>query len=356
MKRISIVFLFASLGAAAFSQEPASLGKKVKTAAEAFKNVQVLKDIPADEWFPTMEFFAGSLGVTCEHCHKSFFEVDEDSPDKLKARQMIRMVNDINHKNFNSQTVVTCNTCHRGNLKPQASPEPNVEHWMRPAEKGEPLPDASDLVRRYRSAVGIGAVQTLHSQAATLRLESYNGEGPAKQSSIELLVDSNDKVRVVDNQGGSTTIFVKNGKEAWIKNQKGWHAMDEDDLSVMTDRVANLDLDQVGEQTSLQTLFKDRVDGRPAFVVEATKNGGKRWFYFDASTGLLLRTRIFMPTIYADTADDIEFADYRKTEGFQIPFTIRFLNPGGAGLTIRRMITRKLNVATTENDFSKAGQ
>jgi len=242
MKRISIVFLFASLGAAAFSQEPASLGKKVKTAAEAFKNVQVLKDIPADEWFPTMEFFAGSLGVTCEHCHKSFFEVDEDSPDKLKARQMIRMVNDINHKNFNSQTVVTCNTCHRGNLKPQASPEPNVEHWMRPAEKGEPLPDASDLVRRYRSAVGIGAVQTLHSQAATLRLESYNGEGPAKQSSIELLVDSNDKVRVVDNQGGSTTIFVKNGKEAWIKNQKGWHAMDEDDLSVMTDRVANLDL------------------------------------------------------------------------------------------------------------------
>ena len=98
------------------------------------------------------------------------------------------------------------------------------------------------------------------------------------------------------------------------------------------------------------------MDGRPAFVVEATKNGGKRWFYFDASTGLLLRTRIFMPTIYADTADDIEFADYRKTEGFQIPFTIRFLNPGGAGLTIRRMITRKLNVATTENDFSKAGQ
>src|SRR3984957_6300954 len=60
-----------------------------KTAAEAFKNIQVLKRVPADQWFGTMAFIAGSLGVTCEHCHSSSFEVDEGNPAKLKAREMM---------------------------------------------------------------------------------------------------------------------------------------------------------------------------------------------------------------------------------------------------------------------------
>jgi hypothetical protein len=38
-----------------------------KTAGEAMKNVQVLKDIPASEWNNVMFFISGSLGVGCEH-------------------------------------------------------------------------------------------------------------------------------------------------------------------------------------------------------------------------------------------------------------------------------------------------
>jgi hypothetical protein len=40
-----------------------------KTTDQAFKNIQTLKGIPADQLIPTMQFIAASLGVECEYCH-----------------------------------------------------------------------------------------------------------------------------------------------------------------------------------------------------------------------------------------------------------------------------------------------
>src|SRR6516164_9583771 len=40
-----------------------------KTAEQQFKNIQVLKNIPADQLIPSMQFIAASLGVDCEFCH-----------------------------------------------------------------------------------------------------------------------------------------------------------------------------------------------------------------------------------------------------------------------------------------------
>ena len=36
-----------------------------RPADQVFKNVQVLKGIPADEFMSTMGFFSASLGITC---------------------------------------------------------------------------------------------------------------------------------------------------------------------------------------------------------------------------------------------------------------------------------------------------
>ena len=38
-------------------------------AEEVFKNVQVLKGIPVDEFMETMGFFSASLGLNCTSCH-----------------------------------------------------------------------------------------------------------------------------------------------------------------------------------------------------------------------------------------------------------------------------------------------
>ena len=53
---------------------------KQKMAAESFKNIQVLKDVPENRWFATMSFFSDSLGVTCDHCHERPFEADVNPP------------------------------------------------------------------------------------------------------------------------------------------------------------------------------------------------------------------------------------------------------------------------------------
>src|SRR5947207_8196130 len=84
LRLTAMAFLSVSL-ASTFPQQAAGDEKPVKTAAEAFKNVQVLKRVPADKWFDTMAFIAGSLGVTCDHCHTSSFELDEGNAAKLKA-------------------------------------------------------------------------------------------------------------------------------------------------------------------------------------------------------------------------------------------------------------------------------
>ena len=56
-----------------------------KLAGDAFRNVQVLKDLPEEQFWATMSFFADSLGVNCEHCHQTPYEADI-KPEKIKAR------------------------------------------------------------------------------------------------------------------------------------------------------------------------------------------------------------------------------------------------------------------------------
>ena len=91
------------------------------TAAERFKNIQVLKDIPADSLIPSMNFISASLGVECAFCHVNPFDKDEKQ-EKATAREMITMTMAINKDNFKGHREVTCNTCHRGASKPVAIP------------------------------------------------------------------------------------------------------------------------------------------------------------------------------------------------------------------------------------------
>src|SRR5512143_759834 len=63
----SVVLSLAVLVAVAPAQQrPIPKGAK---AGQYFKNVQVLKDLPAEQLLPTMRTFAASLGVQCGFCH-----------------------------------------------------------------------------------------------------------------------------------------------------------------------------------------------------------------------------------------------------------------------------------------------
>jgi hypothetical protein len=101
-------------------------GQENKPAEEVFKNIQLLKGVPAGRLLRVMEMgYARSLGVNCTHCHVAGEWEKEDRPTKQIAREMAAMVRVINDeqlkkiKNLKSTTpVVNCTTCHRGQVKP----------------------------------------------------------------------------------------------------------------------------------------------------------------------------------------------------------------------------------------------
>src|SRR5438477_4170982 len=97
-------------------------------AERVFKNVQVLKGIPADEFMSTMGVFSAALGMSCEDCHAANDSKWENyaldaSPRKQTARRMIQMVTTINKDNFFGRQMVTCWSCHRGSDHPKVTPD-----------------------------------------------------------------------------------------------------------------------------------------------------------------------------------------------------------------------------------------
>src|SRR5262249_29874821 len=99
------------------------------TAAQpSFKNVKVLTGLTPEELRATMSFMALSLGVTCEHCHVNPWDSDVKKP-KQTARAMLEMVRSLNAASFGGRPVVSCETCHRGSIRPRSTPDLANAAW-----------------------------------------------------------------------------------------------------------------------------------------------------------------------------------------------------------------------------------
>src|ERR1700747_2092033 len=120
-----------------------------KTASQQFKNIQVLKDVPADQLIPAMQFISASLGVDCEYCHvEHAFDKDDKKP-KVTAPKKMEMMITINNENFENHRVVTCYTCHQGGAHPVGIPviseqekKPEMIEDSPVSATGNPAPDS----------------------------------------------------------------------------------------------------------------------------------------------------------------------------------------------------------------------
>lgn len=123
--------LCASLGRSqagrALQTRPTAPVPAVLMSDQVHKNLQLLKGIPEDQFMDTMGFFSAALGVGCEFCHGSdsignWAGFAEETPMKETARKMMRMVDEINKKNFAGQRLLTCYSCHNGGERPKLIP------------------------------------------------------------------------------------------------------------------------------------------------------------------------------------------------------------------------------------------
>ena len=99
------------------------LRKPEQTAAQRFKNVKVLKDMPASQFLDAMGSYTLALGKNCEFCHVKGKDDLDDKKEKATARKMIEMTHQINAQNFDGKNEVRCYTCHQGLAHPAARPE-----------------------------------------------------------------------------------------------------------------------------------------------------------------------------------------------------------------------------------------
>lgn len=96
-------------------------GQETKPAEEIFKNIQLLKGMPAGRVLRVMQAaFSASLGVDCTHCHTADQWEKDDKEAKQTARKMWTFMAKVNQdlKQAIGKGTVNCTTCHRGQVKP----------------------------------------------------------------------------------------------------------------------------------------------------------------------------------------------------------------------------------------------
>src|SRR6267378_1003252 len=127
---IALAGLTSTLAARSAMGDQASSTPAPLLAEQAFKNIQALKGISAADFMGTMGIMTAALGFDCAECHiaAGTDKVDwaYDTPRKIIARRMVKMVSTINHDNFGGSQVVTCWTCHRGRDRPLITPPMDI--------------------------------------------------------------------------------------------------------------------------------------------------------------------------------------------------------------------------------------
>jgi len=303
-----------------------------KTAAQQFKNIQVMKDIPAEDLIPAMQFISASLGVECTYCHvERAFEKD-DKKEKKFARHMIEMTMNINKDNFEGKRQVTCFSCHRGAAKPVPIPIISAEEKMPEMMAGDAMDKSSfpkpevlfdkylaavggaDVLKKVSSRIQKGTVALAGSQK--FPIDIYEKAPSKRVSAVQL------------KNGASLTGF--DGKAGWMATPGRVHLMTPGESEG-----AQMDAD-IALAAHLSSMFSklevsdgEEIGGRASWLVVGQREGKPDVrLFFDKQSGLLVRMVRYTDSPLGLNPLQIDFADYRDSGGVKIPFRWTQARPG----------------------------
>jgi hypothetical protein len=362
--------------------------EKPLLAEQAFKNIQVLKGIPVDDFMETMGIMAASLDFDCSDCHlgAGTDQVDwaADTPRKVMARIMINMVANINKNNFASRQLVTCWTCHRNRDKPLITPVMDTIYGTVTIEPddvivaAEGMPSPESIFDKYIQAAGgaqrLAGLKSFVGKGTSVGFGGFGGGGD-----VELVAEAPDKRATIivfkEAPGRGDQIRTYDGRTGWVRtplNVLGEFQLSGGDLdgarvdaqlsfpgqikqlltNLKTGPPATIsDLPAPSSQSSLQ---KDVTLGQ-THDVDVVQGTGPRGLlvtlYFDRKSGLLLRELRYGNSPIGRVPTQIDFADYRDVEGIKLPFRITYAWLDGRDSIVLNDI--KTNVPVSGAKFGK---
>jgi photosynthetic reaction center cytochrome c subunit len=308
---------------------------KPQMSEDVFKNIQVLKGIPVDEFMGTMGLFAAALSADCTECHTGAGTSDpkweEDTPKKRTARRMVQMVTAINKDNFGGRQSVTCWTCHRGSRAPLVTRTLDSMY-------GEPVMELPDVVARATSGeptadeIFAKYIQALGGADRVAALKSYTAKGTStpfgdvgKGFPAEVYAQAPNKLVTIVHQLEGDMARSFDGTQGYFLLPLT--VVEEYPWTGGAAEGAKLDAEMAFPGRIAQYLsnwrvgFSTTINGTDVRVVQGTGPSDLiATFYFDKQTGLLVRMVRFFDSPVGRVPTQLDFSDYRPVAGVMMPF------------------------------------
>jgi photosynthetic reaction center cytochrome c subunit len=343
------------IGVRAERQPPAqaSPAQTGQTAGEHYKNIQVLKNIPADQLPNAMQYVAASLGVQCGFCHvqgpDGWHYASDDKPTKATARKMMQMVNSINAANYD--ITVSCATCHHGRNEPERTPPLATELTPEQASRmerqrgpgapgaargaGQPGPaqaqaggrgqrpteSVDDVLTKYVQALG---GPEAWAKAKTVVMQGTQTSRDLRTTPVKIDEKITGEYRIDLESPQGPVSRVSDGKTTWFVAGGNTRPM-EGLQAQQASRLADFGLPVTAKQkySDLSAQRYANIDGANSIVLTGgTADGVTEQLYFDRDSGVLLRRVISTRTPLGSLVEQIDYSDYRDVSGVKLPFQV----------------------------------
>jgi hypothetical protein len=362
---VFIVALMASEAASFKKSEDRNTPKFLTVEQGGNKNIKELKGMPNAQLIPVMSFMSASLGVSCDFCHVSkdgqLDAAAEGKHEKNTARDMIRMVRDINRRNFKGEAQVSCFTCHAGQALPKSFPglpvamiSASQKTTAQPtdAATGE-FPSGAAVINNYLSAIGgTAAIDRIKTCVMSGKFVAANG------TSGTFEID-----QALPEKGLESVTTSRFSRDRIVNQGVGWDKTPFGVAEMLPQQVRDvqlrlpllLDVGLKDQYSELTVSAKTKIENQIVYEVDATRKDDRREkLYVDVETALLVRRITYTPTMVGIMPEQIDFTDYRDVQGVKFPFSIRVFttdptNPN----TTRTVGDVKLNVPIDPSKFDK---
>ena len=341
------------------SAQRAPAGDSNKKAGEVYENIQVLKDVPAGQLIPSMQFISSSLGVDCGFCHvEGHFDGDDKKP-KQTAREMMQMMFALNKNSFAGHREVTCYSCHRGSSNPVSIPAVGAEAPQRaeiaarasePAKLPAGLPSAAQLIDNYiRALGGADAIAKI-----TSRVEKGTSDLRGQPVNVEIFTAAPGRQAVVRHLAEGDSVAAFDGNAGWTSGPgrpvRDMHEADLEAARVDADLQFPLHIERIYPE--LRVEYPEKIGDREAYPLYCIREGQSPVeLYFDEQSGLLVRLVRYSASPLGLDPTQVDYADYRDVDGVQVPFRVTTSQPGSSSTILIAEVHQ--NISIDESKFAK---